>query len=95
VQYKGSDDDDIMDVYAGHPGRVIDIAPRTGETSVSFVNGPSVSLPESLVGEISETDYIARGKRLAASLRPLSDQPAWPFNEQGSEWPEGHPPTGP
>jgi len=91
VAYKGLDDT-VPDVHQGHPDRLIDVMAWMNEVTVSFVNGPSLCLPPSVISPISEQDYLQRGRRLVRLLHPLADRAVTGFNMPGSEWPDGHEP---
>jgi len=91
VAHEGPDDT-VPDVHQGHPGRLIDVMAWMNEVTVSFVNGPSLCLPPSVISPISEQDYLQRGRRLVRLLHPLAERAVTGLNMPGSEWPDGHEP---
>jgi hypothetical protein len=94
VAYVGAEDGE-HEVYRGHPGRVIDAGLMPHDLAVSFVNGPSICLGPEDLRELSEADYLARGRRLVRLLHPLEERPVPRFNAAGDEWPDGGEPGGP
>lgn len=91
VEYVG-DDDGVLRIYRGHPGRVVDTGLWPNEVAVAFVNGPSLYLAAGEARILPELDYLTRGRRLVALTHPLEDRPVPRFNADGEEWPEGHEP---
>jgi hypothetical protein len=87
VAYTGADEQELG-LYRGHPGRIIDAAPGMNEITVSFVNGPSLSLAPTQVEVIADDEYRARGERLVRLLHPLDERGVPRFNAVGSEWPD-------
>lgn len=89
VEYLG--EELVLQVYRGHPGRVVDVEALPSEVSVSFVNGPSLACSPDEVRPLPEPDYISRGHRLVSLRHPLEDRAVPRFNAEGDEWPEGRP----
>ena len=88
VEFLG--EDLMLQVYRGHPGRVVDVDAMPSEVSVSFINGPSMACSPAEVRQLPEPDYVSRGERLVSLRHPLEDRAVSRFNAAGDEWPEGH-----
>jgi hypothetical protein len=91
VQYVGGDDGENQ-VFAGHPGLIVDDGLWPFEVAVSFVNGPSICLRPAELAPLLDGEYIARGRRLVRGHHPVMDGAVPRFNAPGDEWPEGHDP---
>jgi hypothetical protein len=84
------EDDDAHDIFPGHPGRIIDVHL---DICVSFVNGPSLSMPPPYLRPLSEDEYLGRGRRLVEGRHPLDDRAVPGLMAPGYGWPEGAEPT--
>lgn len=85
------EDDDAHDLYRGHPGRVIDVHL---EVAVSFVNGPSLSMPARYLRPLTDAEYLRRGRRLVEGVHPIDGRRVAGLLARGHEWPDGAEPTG-
>lgn len=85
VEYLRPDDDEVQ-LYQGHVGRVCltDLWPH--EIIVSFINGPSIGLSPEDVALVDAATFEERGKRLVAGQHPLEDRPIPMLIIEDEEW---------
>jgi hypothetical protein len=75
VEYLGEDISEVQ-VWRGHPGRVIDTEQHdlAEEVVVGLVGGPSMSFPVGDLRALDATSYRRRGERVVFGRHPLEDR---------------------
>jgi hypothetical protein len=88
VEYIGEDMPEIQ-VWSGHPGRVVDTPPfDPEEAGVSLVGGPSICFGVGDLRTLDAETYRTRGERVIAGMHPLDERKVdSPITAEGSHWP--------
>lgn len=88
ICYSGPDDADLQ-IWHGHPGRVIDAHQLPHALTVTLVNGPSLDLPVGEVQLLSRDDYARRIRRVLSLHHPTEPARSIPaFWAVLEPWPE-------
>jgi hypothetical protein len=85
----GGDDDDVLMLWHGHPGRVVGLGQYPTEVEISFVNGPSLCLPLDEVERLDAVTYRERGQHVLGLRHPSDPARSVPqFWADLEPWPD-------